>query len=325
VQQAIKRVNKLCEEKRLGAATAALVEVERLRQGGAARVQLSDEDAAEIIRQLNPPATVRDVLTEDLLRLVDETTPLVLTGAQVKDAVLHLTKGSAAGWTGWTFHSIFQLVGSESTGMAVYELIAQFFNRLLRGEGCDKLWTVVRAVLIPKKDSGWRPLGIGESWMRVMGRCVVKVVSAELGIKLQPLQFCIGVAGGCEIAGRLPQLAMASFEGQVGIITDQKNAFGLAGRAKMLEGILKYVPSLARFFVFGHSGGAELVLNGKIVGHNATGTCQGGLAVLFYPCGFHDILIQVDACIRNRIAELPTHEREAAVGFDLLCAGSCSG
>ena len=53
---------------------------------------------------------------------------------------------------------------------------------------------------------GWRPLGIGESWYRLMGRAVLLQESVGIGRSLLPHQLAVGIKGGCEIGARLAQV-----------------------------------------------------------------------------------------------------------------------
>ena len=46
---------------------------------------------------------------------------------------------------------------------------------------------VVRAALLPKPDGGgWRPLGIGDGWFRVMGKVVAKALAEGVGADMTP-------------------------------------------------------------------------------------------------------------------------------------------
>jgi hypothetical protein len=83
-------------------------------------------------------------------------------------------------------------------------------NAVLNGsisKGVAALMALTRTVLIPKDGGGWRPLGIGEGWYRLLWRIVMGKVGAELGRNLMPNQLAVGVKGGCEIGARLAQVA----------------------------------------------------------------------------------------------------------------------
>ena len=66
---------------------------------------------------------------------------------------------------------------------------ANFINAVLDGSMSEKvaaLMALTRTALIPKDGDGWRPLGIGEGWYRLLWRIVMGKVGAELGRNLRP-------------------------------------------------------------------------------------------------------------------------------------------
>jgi hypothetical protein len=64
-----------------------------------------------------------------------------------------------------------------------------FFNLLLRGDvrGADML-TVSRVAMLPKKDSGVRPIAIGDALLRALGATVVGAVREAAAAALTPHQ-----------------------------------------------------------------------------------------------------------------------------------------
>jgi len=85
---------------------------------------------------------------------------------------------------------------------AALDALTKLFNKALDGslhKQVAQLWTMSRAALIPKTDGsgGWRPLGIGEAWYRLLGRIIIAQESAKIGAALMPLQLAVGIEGGC--------------------------------------------------------------------------------------------------------------------------------
>ena len=120
-----------------------------------------------------------------------------------------------------------------------------------------------------------------------------------MGAKLRPLQLGVGVKGGGEIAGRLPQVILNANHDYVVIKTDQRNAFNLLPRRSILEGLLDLCPELAKFFVLTHGSGSDLVFRGDVVGSNSKGTGQGNNGSSLYYCvGINNMLIEIrDMCM----------------------------
>jgi hypothetical protein len=57
----------------------------------------------------------------------------------------------------------------------------EFFNYNLEGRLIYLRLTDSHVVLIPKKDGGLRPLGIGEAWYRFLGRTMSLVCADGVG------------------------------------------------------------------------------------------------------------------------------------------------
>ncbi len=107
-------------------------------------------------------------------------------------------------------------------------------------------------MLISKPEVGkLRPIGIGEAWYRLLGRCILKEIGGEVGELLAPIQMGCGVSGGSEIAARMSQVFLGAHSGHVLIKTDFKNAFNLTPRRLMLEGLQAFCPRLIPWFA-GH-------------------------------------------------------------------------
>jgi hypothetical protein len=146
-----------------------------------------------------------------------------------------VNRASSCGPMDWTFRLISQMVRKHRRPMEFCHLIvSKVLNPMLAGKLNPELWTTSRAVLIPKKSSGFRPLAIGDSWYRLMARAAMRLCGEEIGEKLRPNQLGCGTKGGAEIAARIAQLVFdeAYEKGpKTAIITfDIKNAFGTTPR-----------------------------------------------------------------------------------------------
>eukprot|EP01035_Chromulina_nebulosa_P043317 gene43317-58663_t len=152
----------------------------------------SAEDQAKFLSEslhaLNPPATHNDDLSvfEDQ---VNESTALRVSGELFKGILEGAPKGSAPGAMGWTFRLIQQMVrGHPDPAIFCEKIVLYLINPMLAGKLNCQLWTTSRAVLIPKKSPGWRPLAIGDAWYRLMARTAMRACGVDVGKKLRPQQ-----------------------------------------------------------------------------------------------------------------------------------------
>lgn len=79
--------------------------------------------------------------------------------------------------------------------------LTQLINQMVAGKlvGSSSLWMQSRLVPLTKPDSDdIRPIAVGEALTRCCQRLVSTKVGKQIGESLQPLQFGVGVSGGCE-------------------------------------------------------------------------------------------------------------------------------
>jgi hypothetical protein len=147
------------------------------------------------------------------------------------------------------------------------------------------LWTRSRAVLLPKPgQEGYRPLGIGDTWYRLLMRVTYSTQYVQLGTRLVPHQLAVGVSGGCEIGARLAQLQYSSasnfdddWELEPAIVNvDVKTCFNEGAVRLAYDRLVEWAPELTRLFHWTHVDSSELVWStGEIVGTREIGFRQG--------------------------------------------------
>jgi hypothetical protein len=253
------------------------------------------------VGKLNPPGTANDILPP----ANDDPVPemeLAITADQVEATISKLPQGSANGISGWTYDILRQLYTGKGSGlnsdtlMEHYSALATFFNLIVQGRIPNDQWLVSRAVLLPKPDGGLRPLGIGETWYRLLNRCILSNIGSLVGESLLPLQLGCSIKGGCEIGARLAQVVLDSDERYVIIKTDFKNAFNLIPRKNLLNGVREYCPQLCKLFRWAYGAPSDLRdATGTLLGHSSTGCKQGDpLAFLLFCVGVQNCLINID-------------------------------
>jgi hypothetical protein len=263
---------------------------------------LSLAEQKEIVNELFPRASPDDL---NLPEVPDDTPRLgAFTGDDITFVVQRLPPGKAAGVSGWTYGIIRDLVFQHrSRGGPFCQSLAGFFNKLAVGAIDRRLWTPIRNIMIPQPDKPKpRPLGIGEAVIRVFTRCVLNQQGVDIGKKLMPLQFGIGVSGGCVKAARMAQVGLDSGEGQTLVSLDMRIAFNGISNKAMHRGVKKYCPPLLRVFHWMYGQSTDIVSTaGELLGTREKGCSQGEiLAAAVFSMGFQPTLLKVSKFIANR-------------------------
>ena len=244
---------------------------------------------------VTPRGGTHQTSTLDGLPGITEDTPpgLTVTFDDVVKGIKLLSKDAAPGATGWTNHTLKFLMAIKKNGnaeetSAMAGRIASVFNRIYNGtmpEATRWLWTRSRSLLIPKVGTnGYRPLGIGDVWYRLLMRIPYSCVAKKLGESLAPEQLAVGIPGGCEIGARVVQLHIRQEQqcpkdwrlAPATINVDVGNCFNELGAALTHRGLSEHSPDLIRLFLWTHTGTSDLVWNtGEVVGRREIGFRQG--------------------------------------------------
>lgn len=232
------------------------------------------------------------------------------------ESVLHMVRrlhrSSASGSSGWTNQAIQSVLLDAAEDKEEEEancsIVTEFFNRCAQGdlprEACQ-LWCASRGILIPKSDGGFRPISIGESWYRFMGRTLSAHLVTKSCETLAPLQLACGLPAGCELGAHAAQLAWDLHDeyGTYGYLSlDIKNAFNTIRRSLVQKGIRTYLPQLERWFYSFYSQPSEIRLaDGNVACMSETGVRQGDpLAMLCFCLGFQDTLVAIEQLLRQQ-------------------------
>ena len=247
------------------------------------------EDVMKLLQDKHPPGEPLDAsaLIQGKRRRVHEATFAGITGAKIRESAIK-TQGGAGPSGGDADHWRHMLTGFRSASTELCDEMAGFAQRLC-SQYLDpvSLMAFLSNRLIPlDKCPGLRPIGIGESYRRIIGKTIVAYLKGPILRATGATQLCAGQEAGCEAAIHAMLQLFESDETDALLLVDADNAFNRLNRNAVLHNIHFLCPELSvfatncyrvpvRLFV---SGGEELV--------SSEGTTQGDpLAMVLYAIG----------------------------------------
>ena len=283
---------------------------------------LSPEEFKQKVQELHPErhGIYDDLVDDENIDEDDEfddnthTTPISemfdLTASVLNSTIRRLKRDSTPGWDGWTFQLIRQLYEEHDINDETPSLNAQLLIKFIRfglagSLPLHKLWNVSKMILIPEwkaASSSWkyRPIAIGASWYRLLGKSALYVIGDSVGRKLAPLQFAVGIPDGISIAASLLQNFRNDDENAI-LSIDLSNAFNSIRRSKIYAGLKQFAPQLLSFFKWSYAEQTQLrTSTGTLCGYAATGTRQGDpLSMLYFAVGIHSLIEKLSGKINQ--------------------------
>jgi len=174
-------------------------------------------------------------------------------------------------------------------------------NFLIKGEGGNvNLWINSLLIFVSKEGKKTlRPLAIDEVFIRLVSKSINSVMSISVGEKLTPIQYGVGIKGGCEYVSHsvsmwVEEILKDPGSNKIIIRLDKKNAFNSIPRVTIRRGILKHCPELLWYFDWCYGSCTRLALvNGIVLGYSSCGVRQGDpLGPLFYCLGLDQVLFE---------------------------------
>ena len=130
--------------------------------------------------------------------------------------------------------------------------------------------------LIPlDKNPGVRPIGIGETLRRIIGKSVVSVLKKDIMHAAGVTQVCAGHPAGCEAAIHALRNVFAASDTDAVLLVDADNAFNRLNRAVALHNIQYTCPPLATLAINFYRTSSRLFVTGGMGLSSEEGTTQG--------------------------------------------------
>ena len=137
------------------------------------------------------------------------------------------------------------------------------------------LWDC-RLVPLMKDDNGVRPVGVGETIRRIIGKCVLKIVGSDVQLAAGALQTCAGIQSGIEAAIHAMGRAFQDERCEAVILVDADNAFNRLNRKVALHNIKQMCPAIHTFLNNSYKVPARLHLGDGTFINSEEGATQGG-------------------------------------------------
>ena len=164
---------------------------------------------------------------------------------------------------------------SEDLADEIALLAKRICKEDIPSEHLQLLWDC-RLIALRKDDNGVRPVGIGETLRRIIGKCVNKAVGSDVQLAAGALQTCAGMESGVEAAIHAMSSIFEEEECEAVLLVDAENAFNRLNREVALHNIQRTCPPLFRYLHNSYKEPAKLRLGDgnsffpKKVQHKAT-------------------------------------------------------
>jgi hypothetical protein len=266
-----------------------------LEQSGNAGVLPMTEENLLSLKEKHPPpaASIEGSLFNGPIREIEPTYFDVIDTDMI-DRAIRKTSGSAGPSN--MDSQFFKELGHKSfrkEGDGLKQHIA-FLARKLAVDNIDPghLQSFVACRLIPlNKNPGVRPIGIGETIRRIVGKVISWVVKQDVMDVVGPLQVAAGMRAGSESAiHAMREMFEDGDEDEAIILVDAQNAFNSLNRYVALHNVRVICPEIAPFLINTYRKPSRLFIRGdkspdEEIG-SVEGTTQGdNLSMLFYSLG----------------------------------------
>ena len=248
---------------------------------------VSDPQVMERLRSLHPHAPPITIGGDSLFP--GSIDPMLSTpedpcdwGQLAWKAVTSFAPGSAPGPSGLRpahLKDCLQKVGKGSALQVALGALAQMGIEQGLPGGARHVLCAANLIPLRKKDNSVRPIAVGETLRRVIGKCLLETDALKEQIQsLQPRQCGVAVKGATELVGMGLQHfvdARHADPNWVVLTVDISNAFNTINRDAILRGCAKHVPVAYNWLSSCYQGHSPLFSQGQLILASQTGTHQG--------------------------------------------------
>jgi len=153
-------------------------------------------------------------------------------------------------------------------------------------------FTACRLIALDKCP-GVRPIGIGETARRIIGKAILKIIKTDILDAAGSLQLCAGQEAGCEAAIHAMRAVFQDSDSEAVLLVDATNTFNCLNREAALRNIHYLCPPLATILTNTYRKHPELFIDGETL-LSREGTTQGDpLAMAMYAIGILPLIDQI--------------------------------
>ena len=154
---------------------------------------------------------------------------------------------------------------------------------------------------------GVRPIGIGETLRRIVGKSVMMVFKKDVQAAGGCLQTCTGIRSGIEAAIHATTEAWHNSSTEALLQVDADNAFNRLNRRVALHNIQQVCPPIYRFLQNHYQKAARLFMSdtsSQEMFQSDEGCTQGDPAAMgFYALGVKPLVDKLDSCINDKTCQ----------------------
>ena len=132
-----------------------------------------------------------------------------------------------------------------------------------------------RLVPLRKRDDGVRPVGVGETLRRIIGKAIINEIKPEIMESAGSLQLCAGQRAGCEAAAHAMGDIFQEENTDAVLFIDASNAFNTLNRTALLHNIQYLCPPMATYINNCYQKPSRLFIAGGKELMSSEGTTQG--------------------------------------------------
>lgn len=289
--QIMKTFMRKCEDNGHRAALNWLLKVSEAKGGTVDPTETDDktgDTVAETLQNLHPTQKTTDASKLHPYPNTPEFRDVHVSVETVEKIARQISgAGGPVGIDSNTLSSWLLRFGDPSTKLrAAFANLANFLANGLAPWAAYRGLKTCRMIALDKgPGKGVRPVGIGDTIIRTVTKCIISLTRTEVQEACGTDQLCGGTEAGIEGLVHAVttewELASDQEEREGFILDDARNAFNVLDRNHMLWNVRHELPSLARFIFNCYKHWSRLVLrvpNGKaaIIISSQTGTTQGG-------------------------------------------------
>ena len=218
----------------------------------------------------------------------------------VRDALGRFHRTSAPGPSGLRPCHLQEACKRPGRGSPLLQALARLSRLWIMGtlpQEHAPAWCGATLVPLAKKDGGVRPIAVGDTCRRLVGKVLLATPTAKAETdRLRPLQVGVGVPKAAECVAMGVQATATALSGGTQwacLQVDWSNAFNTIDRTALLNACIRRMPSAYNYLRFAYAGQVPLYLGDRML-PSRRGTHQGcPLGPLGFALGLQDIAEKV--------------------------------